>query len=119
MLLVAQGTPEQADDFFEDRWPEARVVSDTERRLYPAFGLRRVTLRKLLSPTVLKAFWRNRRHGVGRPVGDTLLLSGAFVVESGAIRCAHRGEHPADHPAWPELLERVRRARGEHTSESS
>jgi hypothetical protein len=112
VLLVAQGTPQQAQEFFRGRWPEARVVSDTDRRLYPAFGLRRAGLGDLLSPKVFKAFWRNRRHGVGRPVGDTLLLSGAFVVDGGALTFEHRSENPADHPDWATLLVRVREARG-------
>lgn len=110
MLLVAQGTPEQADAFFEDRWPEARVVSDTDRRLYPAFGLRRAGLLDVLSPKVIRAFWRHRRHGVGRPVGDTLLLSGAFVVVDGTIEFEHRSKDPSDHPDWSDLLEQVRSA---------
>lgn len=111
MLLVAQGTPDQADEFFEGRWPEARVVSDTDRQLYPAFGLRRASLGQMFSPKVLAAFWKHRVHGVGRPVGDTFLLSGAFVVAGADVSFAHRGETPADHPEWSELLGRVRAAR--------
>lgn len=116
VLLVAQGTPEQADEFFRGRWPEARVVSDTDRRLYPAFGLRRAGLTDLLSPKVIAAFWRNKRHGVGRPVGDTLLLSGAFVVADGALVFEHRSEHPADHPSWSDLLVRARELRAAASS---
>ncbi|QDU83278.1 hypothetical protein Pla163_03760 [Planctomycetes bacterium Pla163] len=115
MLLVAQGTVQQADEFFEGRWPEARVVSDTERRLYPAFGLRRASLGQMFSLKVVKAFWKHRMYGVGRPVGDTFLLSGAFVVAGADVSFAHRGETPADHPKWSDLLERVRQARGAPT----
>lgn len=111
VLLVGQGTPDQANEFFRGRWPEARVVSDTQRQLYPAFGLRRASLLDILSPRVLRAFWRHKRHGVGRPVGDALLLSGAFVVEEGACTFEHRSRTPADHPDWTELLVRVREAR--------
>ena len=112
LLLVAQGTPEDARKFFEDRWPEARAVSDTERTLYRSFGLERASMRQLLAPAVFRAAWKHRRHGVGLPVGDALLLSGAFVVAGQRVLFSHRSDNAADHPEWEELLRIVRVERG-------
>lgn len=111
VLLVAQGTTRDADTFFAGRWPQARVVCDTQRVLYGAFGLERATLGQLFAPGVFGAFWRNRQHGVGLPVGDTLLLAGAFVIERGTVTAEHRSQTPADHPDWARMLARVRAAR--------
>lgn len=112
VLLVAQGSPEQAERFFAPRWPEARVVSDSEQALYPRFGLERAGLRQLLDSSVLRAFWHNMGHGVGLPVGDSLLLGGSFVLEGRRVLFAHPAETPADHPDWNRMLDLVRSARG-------
>ncbi|MEZ5977650.1 MAG: peroxiredoxin-like family protein [Planctomycetota bacterium] len=111
VLLVAQGTPDDADGFFRERWPEARVVSDERRDLYVAFGLRRVSLLRMFSPKVFLAAWRHRRHGVGKVVGDPFVLPGTFVLESGVVRFAHRGTHAADDPDWNEVVDLVRASR--------
>lgn len=111
MLLVGQGTPRDADEFFASRWSEARVVSDEQRELYGAFDLARATVTQLFAPGVFGAFWKNRRHGVGLPVGDALLLAGAFAVDGGRVFAEHRSANPADHPDWRELLELVRARR--------
>lgn len=113
LLFVAQGTPAQADEFFQPRWPEARVVSDTERELYARFDLERVRLRELFSGAVVRAFWKHRRHGVGRPMGDTLLLSGAFALRGTTLLFSHRSLQPGDHPSWTELLDAVRGGSGD------
>ncbi len=110
LLFVAQGTPTQADGFFAARWPEARVVSDTDRTLYAAFGLERVSPLRLLSPAMAGAFWKARKHGVGLPMGDTLLLSGAFLVRGHELLFTHRSLHPGDHPDWEALLALLRRS---------
>jgi hypothetical protein len=81
------GSPQEGEHFFRERWPEARAVSDEAKELYAAFGLSRGTLGQVLGPRVL---WAGlgaalRGHGLGKPVGDPLMLSGWFLVDEGAV----------------------------------
>ena len=76
------GTPEEGEQFLAERWPEARAVSDEGKQLYAAFGLSRGSLRQVLGLNVMKAGLRSllSGHGVGRPVGDPMQMSGWFLV---------------------------------------
>ncbi|MCE7946325.1 MAG: hypothetical protein DYG88_02745 [Chloroflexi bacterium CFX4] len=42
-------------------------------------------------------------HFVGKPIGDSLMLSGVFLVENGIITWQHAFKHAADHPNWQAL----------------
>lgn len=98
------GSPEEGERFFAERWPEARAVSDDDKRLYRTFGLARGSLGQLFGLTVFAAGLRSIRWGVGRPVGDPLMMSGWFLVDrSGAISWSHRHEHAGAERRWGEL----------------
>lgn len=99
------GSPEEGERFFAERWPEARAVSDEAKTLYAAFGLARGTLGQLLGPRAfaagVKAFFGG--HGIGRPVGDPLMMSGWFVVRDGGVVWEHVHEHAGDGARFEEL----------------
>lgn len=101
------GTPAEGDAFLSTRWPEARAVSDPERALYDAFGLRRASAGEVLSPrswgSGLKAVLSG--HLPGRPVGDPLVLSGQFLVRGGEVLWENRHAHPGDERRHDELLD--------------
>lgn len=101
-MLVTPAPKERADDFFKRAWPEARVASDPEKRLYAAFGLAKGTLRQLFGLGSMKSGLAAFRRGfrVGRPVGDPFQMSGAFLIEDGRVLREHRYEHAGDHPEW-------------------
>ena len=93
MLLVHLGTPEEGDAFLAPRWPEARAVSDPAQGLYEAFGLGQGSPGQLFGPRVLLAGLKAMRHGVGKPVGNPLRMSGWFLIDDGELVWSHVHEH--------------------------
>lgn len=98
-LFVATEGLERIDSHFTDFWPEARVISDPEKRLYAAFGLKRGNLMQFAGPKVWMATLRafGRGAGLGRPSGDPLMMSGYFLVEAdGRVAWEHVSRHAGD-----------------------
>ncbi len=85
------GDPRAADAFLATRWPEVTALSDPDKDLYHAFGLNRGSLASVAGPKVwvasVKAILSG--HGVGRPVGDTLQMSGWFLIDGHTVRWRH------------------------------
>ena len=100
VVLVSPAGAADAAPFFAAHWPEALVICDPEKSLYAKFGLVRGTLLQVLGPRVWWPGLRGllRGHGVGKPKGDPLQMSGAFVVQGGVVTWAHAYRHSADHP---------------------
>lgn len=109
VLLVHMGTPEDGASFFAERWPEARAVSDASKQLYAAFGLTPGSLGQLFGARVFLAGLdaAMRGHGIGRPVGDPMMMSGWFLVDGPSVLWEHVHEHAGAPRSWDEL-ERVR-----------
>ena len=103
LLLVHLGTPVEGDAFLGERWPEARAVSNAGQELYRAFGLGRGRLTQLFGPRVLLAGLKARRFGVGKPVGDPLIMSGWFLVDDGRVTWSHIHEHAGVERRYDEL----------------
>ena len=102
ILFVGQGTVEESQDFFADLWPEARVIANSSRDLYRAFGIRRGGMRQMMGPSVWACGIRAASKGnfIGKPMGDPQLLPGAFLVHSNQIVWEHRAKHAGDSPDW-------------------
>jgi len=80
-------------------------ISDQERVLYRAFGLRRGTFRQLLAP---KLWVRGlgatlRGHRVGRLMGDGFQMPGVFLVEEGRVVRSFVHETAGDRPDYEAL----------------
>lgn len=114
VLLFSLASVEATQDFYAERWPDARVVADKEKELYGAFGRRRGSLRKLFGLGVWKRgfqLWR-RGYGVGKAVGDPLVMSGFFAVDwspgsqEATITAAHDPKNAGDHPDWVAFADR-------------
>jgi hypothetical protein len=100
---VHLGTPAEGDAFLGERWPEARAVSAADQELYRAFGLGRGRLGQLFGPRALLAGLKARRFGVGKPVGDPLVMSGWFLVVNGRVTWSHVHEHAGVERRYAEL----------------
>ena len=105
MVLVHLGSPEDGKAFLDARWPEARAVSDENKSLYEGFGLSRASLGQLFGP---RAFWAGLRstmkgHGIGKPVGDVVQMSGWFLVQERRILWRHVHEHAGAPRRWDAL----------------
>jgi hypothetical protein len=103
VLLVHLGTPEEGEQFFESRWPEARAVSDQGEELYEAFGLKQGSLSQLLGPRVLLAGLMAVRDGVGKLVGNPRRMSGWFLVDGVDVVWSQVHLHAGALPRYGEI----------------
>jgi len=103
-FAVTTGTPEHTREFCAARGvPFTCLVDLPGEPAYAAFGLEKVSLRRLFGPSLLRgiatvvARWRE----VAMPKsGDVYQMSGTFVLDRGGIvRFVHRNRDPNDHPA--------------------
>jgi len=109
VLFVAQGSEATTKKFFQDHWPEASAISDSEHRLYQAFEIRRGSFPQLFSPAVLLCGLRGlaKGHGIGLPKSDPFIMPGAFFIRGAEIVWSHEYRHAGDHPDFhriPEFL---------------
>ncbi|MEE2940771.1 MAG: AhpC/TSA family protein [Planctomycetota bacterium] len=104
--MVHQGSPEDGEKFLAKRWPEARAVSDPEKRLYLAFGLGRGTLGQLFGPSVWRSAIEAARFGMGLswPVGDPFVLGGAFLVRGAEVLDARPAANAGTVPDFEGLV---------------
>ena len=106
LVIVGNGTPQQAEWFAEDVGLTTPVLTDPTLAVYQALRSRR-GLAGILDPRVfLRAIgaMRNgfRQHGVQ---GDPTQLGGVFVVHrDGALAFAYRSRFAGDYPAPSEYL---------------
>ena len=83
-------------------------ISDPERRLYRAFGLKEGRVSQLLGP---KVWWRGfvagllRGHGVGRVRGNGFQMPGAFIFHEGGVVRSMIHRSAADRPDYIALAE--------------
>lgn len=114
LVIVTQGTPEEAKAFCAERAPNVTCLADPERRAYRAYGLERATVwQSFISLNV----WRsNRRLKKDRgwttdlpPQGqDALQMAGTFIIApDGHIRLPYYYDDIADHPSVELLLHGV------------
>ena len=114
LVIVTQGTPEEAKAFCAERAPGVTCLADPERKAYQAYGLERANVwQSFLSLNV----WRsNRRLKQERgwntdlpPKGqDAMHMAGTFVIApDGRIRLPYYYDDIADHPSVDLLLHGV------------
>ena len=114
LVIVTQGTPEEAKAFCAERAPGVTCLADPERKAYQAYGLERANIwQSFLSLNV----WRsNRRLKQERgwntdlpPNGqDAMQMAGTFVIApDGRIRLPYYYDDIADHPSVDLLLHGV------------
>ena len=112
VLFFYQGSVEDGEEFFQRLWPEARAVSDKAKSFYAAFGLERAGFKEMFSPEVLACGLRAAKNGSygGKPVGDTRMMPGVFLVDGNQILWAHEYRHIADHPEFDNMAGRTQTA---------
>lgn len=108
LVLVHMGSDEHARSFFSKYGLEnVPRISDPERSLYRAFGLRRGSLGDLLGPKVwLRGFESAilKRHGQGRLIGDGFQMPGIFLLFHGEILRSYLHQSAADRPDYVQLV---------------
>ncbi|MGE5379155.1 MAG: SelL-related redox protein [Bacteroidota bacterium] len=114
LVIVTQGTPDEARKFCEQRAPGILCLSDRERKAYAAYGLERANLwQTFLSLDVWRSNRRLKRERGWKtelpPKGqDAMQMAGIFVIApDGIIRLPYYYDHIADHPSVDLLLHGV------------
>jgi peroxiredoxin len=107
-VLVHMGSDCHAQRFFA-RYGLENIprVSDPDRSLYRAFGLRRGSLAGLFGPKVwIRGFESAilHRHGQGRLVGDGFQMPGIFLLFHGEVLRSYRHQSAADRPDYVKLV---------------
>ncbi len=107
IVLVHMGEEQESAPFFTKYGLSALPrVSDPQRRLYRAFGLRSGSILNLFGP---KVWWRSIEagvlagHGIGWPVADAAQMPGVFVIFHGEILRGYQHRSAADRPNYLEL----------------
>jgi peroxiredoxin len=106
IVLVHMGAPESFAAFAAPYGLDALpAVSDPDRGLYRALGLRRGALGQILGVHVwirgAQAFFKG--HGIGALKGDGLQMPGSFLIHGGRVVVRHPYRTAADRPDYPGL----------------
>jgi len=114
LVIITQGTPEEAKVFCSERAPGVTCLADPERRAYQAYGLERANVwQSFLSLNVWRSNRRLKRERGWNtdlpPKGqDSLQMAGTFVIATdGRIRLPYYYDDIADHPSADLLLHGV------------
>ena len=116
IVVISFAQPEQLLPYQKlHQWPFV-ILADPKRIAYQAFGLKRLSLLRVFSPSTLRLYVRLLREGkrfqnYGKE--DYYQAGGDFLVDrDGNILLAHRSQDPADRPDLGNLFEAfVREAR--------
>lgn len=105
VLLVTQSPPDHADEYFDDRWPDVRVICDPARVLHAHFAIARATFGGATGPAVwtcgLRAFAKGNRQAMRPAVGDPWLLPAMFLTDAaGNVDWCFRARHPGERPDY-------------------
>ena len=108
VYAITTGTPGDSAAFCRDRdVPFPCLVDAPGEPAYQAFGLKKVSLRRLFGPSLVEALvtLAKRFREVEIPKsGDVYQMSGTFVLDGrGIVRLAHLDEHPGDHAPSEEI----------------
>jgi peroxiredoxin len=103
-FVVTTGTPEHTREFCVERAvPFTCLVDAPGEPAYEAFGLRKVSIRRLFGPSLVRGIvtvLRRWREVAVPKSGDVHQMSGTFVIDrAGVVRLVHRDSHPNDHLA--------------------
>lgn len=107
LVVIGNGTPEQARWFVEDTGLDTPVYTEPELRLHRELGLRR-GLSAVLDPRIFARAWRALRAGFRQSgvQGDPTQLGGVFVIRrGGSMLYESRSRYAGDYPPSEEFLE--------------
>ena len=115
LLVIGQGTPEQARHFRDtQKVGDLELLVDSKRQAYRAAGTKIATFTELLGPRVVaRGAKRSLASGVrqGRTVGHPAQLGGVLLVmPDGSIPYAHLSDDASDNPPNEEVLRAVNEA---------
>jgi peroxiredoxin len=114
LVLIGQGTPEDAAAFREQHGIDLPILADRRRETYRQAGTKVATVGELFGPAVVargvKAVVQNRVFQ-GRTRGHPSQLGGvAIVTPDGVVAWNHLAQNASDNPPNEEVLEAAKEA---------
>ncbi len=108
LVLVGMAPPEESKEFLDHFKLPFEMICDPDRKLYEAYGLKRMGNLGFLSPSLtlkgISAILGG--NSAGMPKGDVKQLAGAFIINrEGRIRFRYLSADPSDFPPAEDLLE--------------
>lgn len=111
LVVLGTGTPQQVQWFVEDLELATPVLTDPDREVFEALGMRR-DLWGAIDPRVFLRSFQVLGKGIRQKgtKGDATQLGGVLVVAPGGqVPYAYRSRFAGDHPAVSEVLEALGR----------
>ncbi len=107
VVLVHMGAEDKAQEFFEKRWASVPAIQDEQKVLYRDFALEQGSLLQVLGPRALWAGIKGlvQGHGVGKPEGDPMMMSGRFLIHGERILWQDIHEHAGAGTEYREMIE--------------
>ncbi len=108
ILFVSQGTRKFNDVFWEKRYPEAKVIIDTNLAIAKSFELREGSLAQVFNPKSMLCYLKAMGNGnlpLG-PKGNIYMLPGIFVYVGGSKVYSHIAETASDLPDFEDLVKK-------------
>ncbi len=112
LVILGNGTAEQARWFVEDYKIEVPVFTDPELRSHAVVGARKA---RILQLATIRAALRARRRGFHqtKTMGSARQLGGLFVITpDGRMRYRYLSAFAGDHPEPDEAIEALSRQSG-------
>lgn len=106
-MLVGMGPPKESGAFLKKFELPFPMICDPDRKLYEAYGLKRMGTLGFLSPSLALKSLGALAGGnlVGMPEGDVKQLAGVFIIDtSGHVRFRHLSADPSDFPSAEDVL---------------
>ncbi len=106
IVLVSMAKAQEAEDFREKMEIPQPVISDPNKLLYEAFGLRRGSFSQIVSPTIMRkgigTFNKGNRPGMMKH--DPWMLAGVFRVDpDGEVSFTHYSSDISDNMSGDEI----------------
>ncbi len=111
VVLVGMGPPKESKEFLKKFSLPFEMVCDPERKLYEAYGLKRMGVLGFLSPSLaLKSLSAVAKGNlVGMPEGDVKQLAGVFIIDiTGHVRFRHLSADPSDFASAENILAAIK-----------
>ena len=105
VLLIHQGTVAQGAEFFQERWPEARAVSDPDHFFYEAFNVRQGGLMEMFGLDSLRdgSIALSQGYRLGKSVGDVWTMPGFFLVQGKMLLWRYEPASAGDSPDFAQV----------------
>ena len=107
VVLVGMGPPKETEEFLKKFSLPFEMVCDPDRKLYDAYGLKRMGTLSFLSPSLaLKGLSAMAKGNmVGIPEGDVKQLAGVFIIDrTGHVAFRYLSADPADFASADNIL---------------